>query len=373
MVVTQLVKSSFGQFILFLLVILFGFGFAIYYLLGRSPEKLAPLRDLPVANKFIDLVCFVTGRQAPSTTEGSALRLQLKSDFDLAKNDLKQLVYGHKQHIDQILGHIEENLALRDARQTHLRTPPLGIFIFIGPKGVGKQFLARGISNFLFEEPICLAVDMESFEDGQSAQRYLFGTGAEDGALIRAIRKNPYHTIILENVDLLPPVGVSQLKDALRSGTFSDIRGNHVRIDNCLFFLIIKDGGNISKLEKLGENSPQWLERAAEMISAKTELPLALLQRVQYVLSFSPLRPRDKACVILKTISRLCREHRAELDWVDPEILVEEVMEIKDTDGFSQIENRIEKILRPELLKAARSGQKRIRLLTPEPSGTTYD
>src|SRR5258705_12538527 len=102
--------------------------------------------------------------------------------------------------------------AIRRAR-AGLQDPnrPLGSFLFLGPTGVGKTELAKGLAEFLFDDESALVrIDMSEYMEKHSVARLIGAppgyVGYEEGGqLTEAVRRRPYRVILLDEVEKAHP------------------------------------------------------------------------------------------------------------------------------------------------------------------------
>ena len=120
--------------------------------------------------------------------------------------DIKQRVIGQ----DEAVGAISK--ALRRSR-ADLKDPkrPIGSFVFLGPTGVGKTFLARTLAEFMFgDSDALIQIDMSEYMEKFTASR-LIGSppgyvGYEEGGqLSEAVRRRPYSVVLFDEIEKAHP------------------------------------------------------------------------------------------------------------------------------------------------------------------------
>lgn len=359
-------KLSFGMLLLLIILIVVALGAAIYWALKKRPDLVERFYKYKAVKVVVDLVCKATGEQRPGFEQQpeQPFRLQHPGDFDQAKQELKHAVRGHDGIIDRVLDRISGEMDLRRQKLTLYRTPPLGVFLLAGPDGLGKTYLAAGFGNALYTKPEHFQVDLKDYADDASAAALFFGSPQAEGLLNAALRKVPHLTAILEHVDALSPAMAGKLEQLLRSGGCTDAKtGKWVSSENALFFLTTTRGSTILDAIKDPAGTQRWKSRAADELSAELQFPKSLFMRCSDILLFRALDAKGKALVVVNAMRDYCSRFRIELDWIDPEILVHETLQITDADGLSLVPSRVETLLHEHLVEAARSGQRKLRLL----------
>ncbi|PID90994.1 MAG: Clp protease ClpC [Bacteroidetes bacterium] len=151
---------------------------------------------------------------------------------------LKGTVIGQGEAIESISRAIRRN-------RSGLRNPgkPIGAFMFLGPTGVGKTFLAKQLAKQLFEsEKNLIRVDMSEYVEGFSSSRLIgappgyVGYG-EGGELTEKVRRNPYSVILLDEIEKASPKIYNLLLQMLDEGHMTDGNGRRVDFRNTIIIM----------------------------------------------------------------------------------------------------------------------------------------
>ncbi|MDA0256848.1 MAG: AAA family ATPase, partial [Chloroflexi bacterium] len=190
--------------------------------------------------------------------------------------------------------------AIRRAR-SGLKDPrrPIGSFIFVGPTGVGKTHLAKGLAAYLFDdEDALLRLDMSEFQERHTVSR-LFGAppgyiGYEQaGELTEAVRRRPYQVILFDEIEKAHPDIFNALLQIMDDGRLTDAHGRVVDFRNTVVILT-SNLGTGEKQGSIGFRRPQnqterdGLVRSVEEALKRTFRP-EFLNRLDDVIVFEPL------------------------------------------------------------------------------------
>ncbi|MBV8585530.1 MAG: AAA family ATPase, partial [Verrucomicrobia bacterium] len=144
--------------------------------------------------------------------------------------------------------------ALRRSR-ADLKDPrrPIGSFIFLGPTGVGKTFLARSLAEFMFGDPDALIqIDMSEYMEKFTASR-LIGSppgyvGYEEGGqLSEAVRRRPYSVVLFDEVEKAHPDVMHLLLQILEEGKITDSLGRKIDFRNTIIIMTSNVGAELIK------------------------------------------------------------------------------------------------------------------------------
>jgi ATP-dependent Clp protease ATP-binding subunit ClpC len=164
------------------------------------------------------------------------------------EDDLRDKVIGQNEAVKAISKALIRSRAdLKDPRR------PIGSFIFLGPTGVGKTFLARNLAEYMFGDPDSLIqIDMSEYMEKHSSSR-LIGSppgyvGYDDGGqLSEAVRRKPYSVVLFDEVEKAHPDVMHLLLQILEEGTVTDNFGRKIDFRNTIIILTSNAGAELIK------------------------------------------------------------------------------------------------------------------------------
>src|SRR5215210_4166236 len=164
------------------------------------------------------------------------------------ESDLKERVIGQDEAVTAI------SKALRRSR-ADLKDPkrPIGSFVFLGPTGVGKTFLARTLAEFMFNDAEALIqIDMSEYMEKFTASR-LIGSppgyvGYEEGGqLSEAVRRRPYSVVLFDEIEKAHPDVMHLLLQILEEGKITDSLARKIDFRNTIIIMTSNIGAELIK------------------------------------------------------------------------------------------------------------------------------
>ena len=268
-------------------------------------------------------------------------RMEQKETEKLLKmeEELKSRVIGQNEAVIAI------SKALRRSR-ADLKDPkrPIGSFLFLGPTGVGKTYLARNLADFMFGDPEALIqIDMSEYMEKFTASR-LIGSppgyvGYEEGGqLSEAVRRRPYSVVLFDEVEKAHPDVMNLLLQILEDGTVTDSLGRKIDFRNTIIIMTSNVGASTIKRQTalgfgaMNEDESDF-EGMKEKILEETKryFKPEFLNRLDESVVFHMLEKKDLNQIVDLEVSKLVKRLKEkEIDLT----LAEEARELLSEKGF---------------------------------------
>lgn len=159
---------------------------------------------------------------------------------------------------------------------------PIGSFIFLGPTGVGKTELTKGLAEFMFnDEKALIRVDMSEYMEKHSVSKMIGAPAGyvgydEGGQLTEQVRHRPYSVILFDEIEKAHPEVFNILLQVLDNGHLTDAKGRKVNFKNTIIILTSNIGSkHIQAMEKIGFAGVSVTEES-QYAEAKTNVMKAL-------------------------------------------------------------------------------------------------
>ncbi len=267
-----------------------------------------------------------------STWTGVPVSKMTKEESEKLLNleeELHKKVVGQEQAVSAVSN------AIRRAR-VGLKDPgkPVGTFMFVGPTGVGKTYLAKSLAEILFgDADLMIRIDMSEYMEKHSVSR-LIGSppgyvGYEEGGqLTEAVRRKPYSVILFDEIEKAHPDVFNVLLQILDDGRLTDSKGRTVDFKNTIIIMSSNVGATtIRKQNVLGFTSGSQVEKEEYekmketiMEELKKTFRPEFLNRIDEVIVFHSLKEED----IKEIVSIMIRGLEARMAKLDINIKVTE-------------------------------------------------
>ncbi len=210
---------------------------------------------------------------------------------------------------------------LKDSRR------PIGVFMFLGPTGVGKTELVRALAEFMFgDEDNMIRLDMSEFQERHTVARLIGAPPGyvgydEGGQLTEAVRRKNYCAVLLDEIEKAHPEVFNILLQIFDAGHLTDARGRKVDFRNSIIIMTSNLGSDLIKREtSLGfaakaseaQTDDSAYERMKDKVmdEVKRFFRPEFLNRIDSTVVFHQLR-RDE---ILEIVDLMMNQVRTELD-----------------------------------------------------------
>ena len=213
---------------------------------------------------------------------------------------------------EQVLQMVGEGIRAAKAGLKDPKTP-LGVFLFVGPSGVGKTETGLGVADLLFGgDRFLTTVNMSEFQEKHTVSRLIgsppgyvgYGQG---GVLTEAVRQRPYSVVLLDEAEKANSEVLNLFYQVFDKGTLADGEGRVIDFKNTVIFLTVNLGSElIMKQCARGRRPPaeSLIKKIRPILSA--HFKPALLARMNIV-PFLPISPG-----VMQSITRLKLGHLAD-------------------------------------------------------------
>ena len=264
-------------------------------------------------------------------------RMEQKETQRLLKmeEELKQQVIGQDEAVIAISKALRRSRAdLKDPRR------PIGSFIFLGPTGVGKTFLARSLAEFMFGDADALIqIDMSEYMEKFTGSR-LIGSppgyvGYEEGGqLSEAVRRRPYSVVLFDEIEKAHPDVMHLLLQILEEGKITDSLGRKIDFRNTIIIMTSNVGAELIKRQTalgfgaIAGHGSYEVMRDKILDESKRVFKPEFLNRLDDMIVFHQLEQNDLVKIVdlevAKVIKRICaKDIKVHLDTTAVEFLID--------------------------------------------------
>ena len=194
-------------------------------------------RQIVTEKEVAEIVSLMTGVPVQRMAEQEGIRLKGMA------TELKNAVIAQDKAIDKMVRAIQRNrVGLKDPNH------PIGAFMFLGPTGVGKTYLAKKLAEFMFGSADALIrVDMSEYTESFNTSRLIGAppgyVGYEEGGqLTERVRRHPYSIVLLDEIEKAHPNVFNLLLQVLDEGRLTDGNGRFVDFRNTVIIMTSNAG-----------------------------------------------------------------------------------------------------------------------------------
>lgn len=296
-------------------------------------------KDKP--NLFIDFDDIASIVASWSKVPVTKLTEDEKEKYANLDQDLEGTVIGQEEAIESVAHAIKRaRVGLKDPSK------PIGSFIFVGPTGVGKTYLAKSLAENIFgSEEHLIRMDMSEYMEKFAVSR-LVGSppgyvGYEEGGqLTEQVRNHPYSVVLFDEIEKAHPDIFNLLLQILDDGRLTDGQGRTVDFKNTI--IIMTSNVGVSSLNEkqaigfeTGNQEEKNADRTREIIEREVKNAFApeFLNRLDEVIMFNPLSEAN-----IEEITKLMLEKtRERLNNIDIDITYDdEVVKLLAKEGFNE-------------------------------------
>lgn len=255
-------------------------------------------RQTITEKEVANVVSIMTGIPVQRMAEAEGVRLK-----NMAA-DLKKAVIGQDQAIEKMVKSIQRN-------RIGLKAPnhPVGAFMFLGPTGVGKTYLAKKLAEIMFgSQDALIRIDMSEYTESFNVSRLVGAppgyVGYEEGGqLTEQVRRHPYSIVLLDELEKAHGNVFNLLLQVLDEGRLTDGNGRLVDFRNTVIIMTSNAGtrqlkefsrgvgfnaGGISDLNNMNSDDKQYARSIIQKSLSKQFSP-EFLNRLDEIITFDQL------------------------------------------------------------------------------------
>ncbi|MGQ9855421.1 MAG: ATP-dependent Clp protease ATP-binding subunit [Fervidobacterium sp.] len=300
------------------------------------PDKAVDLIDEAAARAKIDGRMEILEEDIAKVVErwtGIPVGKLMGDEKEKIKN-LEKLI--HEKFVDQEEAVRVVSNAIKMAR-AGIRNPkrPLGVFLFLGPTGVGKTELAKRLADVIFgSEKALIRIDMSEYMEKHSVARLIGAppgyVGYEEGGqLTEQVRRRPYSVVLFDEIEKAHHEVFNVLLQLFDDGRLTDGKGTTVDFRNTIIIMTSNIGSDVI-IQDIEDGLEDAIPRHMEEEMRKYFRP-ELINRIDAAVVFKPLKKEHIKQIIsiyLKELNERLADRKITVE------LDESVMEYLSTEGY---------------------------------------
>ncbi len=202
-------------------------------------------RDVITEKEVADVVSMITGVPVQKMAEAEGARLKSMGE------ELRKAVIAQDNAIEKMVKAIQRN-------RVGLKEPnhPIGAFMFLGPTGVGKTYLAKKLAEHMFgSSDALIRIDMSEYSESFNTSRLVGAppgyVGYEEGGqLTEKVRRHPYSIVLLDEIEKAHGNVFNMLLQVLDEGRLTDGNGRLIDFRNTV--IIMTSNAGTRQLKEFG-------------------------------------------------------------------------------------------------------------------------
>ncbi len=253
----------------------------------------------------------------PAETLSRSEREKLSTLYE----DIEEMVYGQPEAVRGV-----SNAIIRSRAGLSDETRPVGSFMFLGPSGVGKTWLAKCLAKLMFDDfDHMVRIDMSEYGEKHSVSRLVGAPPGyigfdQGGQLTEAVRRRPYCIVLLDEIEKAHTDVFDVLLQVLDDGRLTDGQGRLVDFKNTIIIMTSNIGSHLllEDLTKTGSVADKTKDQVVGLLKSKYRPEI--LNRIDDIVVFNPLKKEMLTKIAdscLKEVRDRLRKKKIEIEWGD--------------------------------------------------------
>lgn len=248
-------------------------------------------RETVDADKVAETISIMTGIPVQKMAMDEGIRLKGM------RQDLKDKVIAQDGAIDKLVSAIQRSrIGLKDPAR------PIGVFMFLGPTGVGKTYLAKKLAEHMFGSADALVrVDMSEYMEKFTVSRLVGAppgyVGYEEGGMLtEKVRRKPYSIVLLDEIEKAHPDVFNILLQVMDDGRLTDSNGRTVDFRNTVIIMTsnvgtrqLKDFGRGIGFSAMEGKDDKEVSRSVIQKALNKQFSPEFLNRIDEIITFDQL------------------------------------------------------------------------------------
>ena len=254
-------------------------------------DTLIENRETVDADKVAETVSIMTGIPVSKMAQDEGIRLKGM------RQELKSKVIAQDDAIDKLVSAIQRSrIGLKDPNR------PIGTFMFLGPTGVGKTYLAKKLAEHMFGSTDALVrIDMSEYMEKFTVSRLVGAppgyVGYEEGGMLtEKVRRKPYSIVLLDEIEKAHPDVFNILLQVMDDGRLTDSNGRTVDFRNTVVIMTsnvgtrqLKDFGRGVGFSAMAGMDDKQVSRSVIQKALNKQFSPEFLNRIDEIITFDQL------------------------------------------------------------------------------------
>jgi ATP-dependent Clp protease ATP-binding subunit ClpC len=254
-------------------------------------SSLKETRQKVTADEVAQTVSMMTG--IPVSKMANAEGIRMKG----MRQELKEAVIAQDAAVDKLVSAIQRSrVGLKDPNR------PIGTFMFLGPTGVGKTFLAKKLAEHMFGSTDALIrIDMSEYMEKFTVSRLVGAppgyVGYEEGGMLtEKVRRKPYSIVLLDEIEKAHPDVFNLLLQVMDDGRLTDTQGRTIDFRNTVIIMTsnvgtrqLKEFGRGVGFSAMAGKDDKEVSRLVIQKALNKQFSPEFLNRIDEIITFDQL------------------------------------------------------------------------------------